>query len=48
MRVEDDLRELLSPCCRDVAQHCVSRGYWGACGIGVLFDQEDQGFVIST
>jgi hypothetical protein len=45
---QDELRELMAPYVQEVVQYCVSRGYWGACGIDVLVDSKGQGFVVDV
>ncbi len=31
-----------------MAQYCLSRGYWGACGIDVLMDRHSRGYVVDV
>lgn len=48
MQEQDELRDLMAPYVQDVAQYCLSRGYWGACGIDILMDPTGQGFVVDV
>jgi hypothetical protein len=48
MDEQDELRDLMAPYVQDVAQYCLSRGYWGACGIDVLIDRSGEGFVVDV
>jgi hypothetical protein len=45
---QDDLREMQLPFVNDVARYCRSLGFWGFCGIDVLFDRTGQGFLIDV
>jgi len=45
---QDELRELMAPYVQDVAQYCLSQGYWGACGIDILIDDTGRGFVVDV
>jgi hypothetical protein len=45
---QDELRELQLPYAREVADYCLSLGFWGFCGIDVLFDDAGKGFVVDV
>lgn len=45
---QEELQRLLEPYARDVAQYCLQQGYWGACGIDVLFDSDNVGYVVDV
>lgn len=48
MQEQDELKDLLAPFVQDIAQYCLSRGYWGACGIDVLMDPQGKGYVVDV
>lgn len=45
---QEKLQKLMTPYVRDVAQYCLSRGYFGACGIDVLMDRNGRGYVVDV
>lgn len=48
MNQQKELEVLQAPHAVEVAEYCRSRGYWGFCGIDVLFDPEGVGFVVDV
>jgi hypothetical protein len=42
------LKEIQLPFIKDIAQYCNSLGFWGFCGIDVLFDKSGQGFCVDV
>jgi ATP-grasp domain len=48
MSEQDELRDLQMPFVQDVAQYCLSLGFWGFCGIDVLFDTAGVGYVVDV
>jgi ATP-grasp domain len=46
MADQEELRELQLPFVQDVARYCLSLGFWGLCGIDVLFDANGQGYLV--
>lgn len=45
---QDELRDLQLPFVYDVARYCLSLGFWGSCGIDVLFDAAGQGYLVDV
>lgn len=45
MADQDNLRELQLPFVIDIAKYCRSRGFWGFCGIDVIFDETGKGYL---
>jgi hypothetical protein len=45
---QDELRDLQLPYAREVVDYCLSLGFWGFCGIDVLFDAAGDGFVVDV
>lgn len=41
-----DLKKLQLPFIQEVVQYCNSLGFWGFCGCDVLFDSQDNGFLV--
>lgn len=48
MSEQDRLREMQLPFVRDVARYCQSVGFWGFCGIDVLFDKTGKGYLVDV
>jgi hypothetical protein len=48
MNDQAHLQELQLPFVKDVAQYCNSLGFWGFCGIDVLFDKSGQGYLVDV
>jgi ATP-grasp domain len=45
---QDRLREMQLPYVVDVVQYCLSVGFWGFCGIDVLFDKDGKGYMVDV
>jgi ATP-grasp domain len=45
---QDHLREIQLPFVQDVANYCHSLGFWGFCGVDVLFDKSGQGYLVDV
>jgi hypothetical protein len=45
---QDELRDLQLPYAREVADYCLALGFWGFCGIDVLFDGNGTGYVVDV
>jgi hypothetical protein len=45
---QDYLREIQLPYVKDVATYCQSLGFWGFCGVDVLFDKHGQGYLVDV
>ncbi|GKY91393.1 hypothetical protein MPSEU_000111600 [Mayamaea pseudoterrestris] len=48
MRDQALLQEIQLPFVEDVAKYCHSLGYWGFCGVDVLFDGTGQGYLVDV
>lgn len=46
MAEQAQLREMQLPFIMDIVAYCQSLGYWGLCGIDVLFDKGGQGYLV--
>lgn len=46
MKDQKSMKELQMPFVEEVTQYCQSLGFWGFCGIDVLFDSKDNGFLV--
>ena len=46
MKDQDYLREIQLPFVKDVVAYCQSLGFWGFCGIDVLFDKNGKGHLV--
>lgn len=46
MKDQKSMKELQLPFAEEVVQYCESLGFWGFCGIDVLFDSQDAGFLV--
>ena len=42
------LKEIQLPFVKDVAQYCNSLGFWGFCGVDVLFDKSGRGYLVDV
>jgi ATP-grasp domain len=45
---QDKLRDMQLPYVRDVAKYIQSLGFWGFCGVDVLFDKSGQGYLVDV
>jgi hypothetical protein len=45
---QDYLRELQLPFVKDVAKYFQALGFWGFCGVDVLFDKSGKGFLVDV
>ncbi|GKY91633.1 hypothetical protein MPSEU_000135200 [Mayamaea pseudoterrestris] len=45
---QEYLKELQLPFVKDVAEYCHSLGFFGFCGVDVLFDKEGNGFLVDV
>jgi hypothetical protein len=43
---QDKLKEIQLPFVQEVVQYCHGLGFWGFCGIDVLFDSQDRGYLV--
>lgn len=48
MAEQDALRDVQLPHVKDVVNYCHALGYWGFCGIDVLFDKSGTGFIVDV
>ena len=48
MRDQEHLMDLQLPFVQDVAKYCQSLGYWGFCGVDVLFDAAGKGYLVDV
>ena len=48
MTQQEELQALQLPHARDVADYCLSLGFWGFCGIDVLIEEGGQGHVVDV
>lgn len=48
MSEQDELREMQIPYVLDVTRYCLSLGYWGFCGVDVVFDKSGQGYILDV
>jgi ATP-grasp domain len=46
MEHQDKLKELQLPFVQEVVQYCHGLGFFGFCGIDVLFDSKDRGYLV--
>ena len=46
MEHQEKLKEMQLPFVEEVVQYCKGLGFWGFCGIDVLFDSQGQGFLV--
>jgi hypothetical protein len=45
---QDELRTLQLPFVKDVAAYCLSLGFWGFCGVDILFDAAGKGYLVDV
>jgi hypothetical protein len=45
---QDRLREMQLPFVQDVVEYCAALGFWGFCGIDVLFDKSGKGYLVDV
>jgi hypothetical protein len=45
---QEQMKQMQLPYVEDVANYCQSLGFWGFCGVDVLFDQHGQGFLVDV
>jgi ATP-grasp domain len=43
---QDELKKLQAPFVEEVVQYCKTLGFWGFCGVDVLFDSEGRGYLV--
>jgi len=48
MEEQEVLKEMQLPYVEDVVRYCMSLGFWGFCGIDVLFDYSGKGFLVDV
>lgn len=48
MSDQDHLREIQLPFVKDVARYFRSHGFWGFCGVDVLFDKSGKGYLVDV
>lgn len=48
MRDQQQLQDMQLPFVKDVAKYCHSLGYWGFCGVDVLFDYDGKGYLVDV
>lgn len=46
MKDQQSMKDMQLPFAEEVVQYCESLGFWGFCGIDVLFDSKDNGFLV--
>jgi ATP-grasp domain len=46
MADQDQLKRMQAPFVEEVVQYCKSLGYWGFCGVDVLFDSAGRGYLV--
>jgi hypothetical protein len=46
MKDQDQLKEMQLPFVEEVMQYCHSLGFWGFCGVDVLFDSQKRGHLV--
>jgi hypothetical protein len=46
MKDQDQLKKMLMPFVEEVVQYCHSLGFWGFCGVDVLFDSQKRGHLV--
>jgi hypothetical protein len=45
---QENLKRMQLPFVRDVVEYCKSLGFWGFCGIDVLFDSSGRGYLVDV
>lgn len=48
LRDQERLKEMQVPYVKDIVQYCLSLGFFGFCGIDVLFDHDGKGYVVDV
>jgi hypothetical protein len=48
MQDQEVLQEMQLPYVKDVVQYCLSLGFWGHCGVDVLFDINGKGYLVDV
>jgi hypothetical protein len=48
LKDQERLQEMQLPFVQDVAKYCLSLGYWGFCGVDVLFDPSGKGYLVDV
>jgi ATP-grasp domain len=43
---QDQLKRMQAPFVEEVVQYCKTLGFWGFCGVDVLFDSEGHGYLV--
>jgi hypothetical protein len=43
---QDKLKQIQLPFVEEVVQYCHGLGFWGFCGVDVLFDSQDRGYLV--
>lgn len=46
MKDQDELQKLQAPFVEEVVQYCKTLGFWGFCGIDVLFNSKGDGYLV--
>lgn len=46
MEHQEKLKEIQLPFVEEVVKYCLGLGFWGFCGIDVLFDSQDRGYLV--
>jgi hypothetical protein len=46
MADQEEMKHLQAPFVEEVVQYCKTLGFWGFCGIDVLFDSKDRGYLV--
>ena len=46
MKDQKSMKEMQLPFVEEVVQYCESLGFWGFCGVDVLFDSQENGFLV--
>jgi len=45
---QEHLKDIQLPFVEHVVQYCLQLGFWGLCGVDVLFDSQDNGFLVDV
>lgn len=43
---QEELKQMQLPFVQDIASYCLAQGFWGFCGIDVLFDEAGKGYLV--
>jgi len=46
MKGQKSMKEMQLPFVEEVVQYCKNLGFWGFCGVDVLFDSQENGFLV--